>query len=269
MPQIQVNNIELYYDENGSGAETVLFSHGILMDHTMFQAQVDVFSENFRCIAYDHRGHGRSAIVSTDYALDAIVNDAIALIEALDIAPVHFVGMSTGGFVGLRIALRRPDLLRSLVLIDTSADAEEKEMLKQYNLLLKTINLVGWRPVIGRVMNLLFFEVFLKDSKRQDEVKRWRKIITGHNVKAVSAFAQAIFGRGSVVEQLDQITTPAVVIVGKHDVATRPDQAQKIADRIPDTRLRVIPDAGHSAVVEKPQAVTQAMLGFYERVGIV
>ena len=269
MPQIRVNDVELFYEEKGSGSEVMLFSHGYLMDHTMYDAQIESFQEQFRCIAYDQRGHGRSQAITSEYDIDAIVNDAVGLIEALDIAPVHFVGLSTGGFVGLRLALRRPDLLKSLVLIDTSADPEEKEKIKQYNLMLKTVNLVGWRPVIGRVMPILFYEVFLKDAKRQAEVKKWRNIITGHSVKAVTAFAKAIFYRDTVVDQLGSIKTPTVVIVGKHDAATPTNYAQTMADKIHDTRLRVIPDAGHSSPVEKPQAVTQAMRGFYERVGIL
>lgn len=269
MPQIRVNDVELFYEETGSGPETMLFSHGFLMDHTMFAGQIDAFKGQFRCIAYDQRGHGRSEAITTSYDAEAITNDAIALIEALEIAPVHFVGMSTGGFVGLRIALRRPDLLKSLILIDTSADVEEKDKLTQYNLLLKTVNLVGWRPVIGRAMSILFYGVFLEDPERQEEVKRWRKIITGHNVKAVSAFGRAIFARGSVVDGLGKITAPTVVIVGKHDAATPSTHSQLMADRIPDTRLRVVPDSGHSSPIEKPRAVAEAMRTFFERVGIL
>lgn len=269
MPQIRVNNVELFYEEKGSGPEVMLFSHGYLMDHTMYDHQVEAFKDEFRCIAYDQRGHGRSEAITSSYDLDALVNDAIGLIEALKIAPVHFVGMSTGGFIGLRIALRRPELLKSLALIDTSADVEEKSKLSQYNLLLKTVNLVGWKPVIGRVMPILFNEVFLEDPKRQDEVKKWRGIITGHNVKAVTAFGKAIFARDSVVNQLGNIKAPSVVIVGKHDAATPSAYAQTMADRIHDTRMRVIPDSGHSSPVEKPRAVAEAMRTFYERVGIL
>jgi pimeloyl-ACP methyl ester carboxylesterase len=239
------------------------------MNRTMYDGQIEAFQDQFRCIAYDHRGHGRSEAVTSSYEIDALVNDAIALIETLEIAPVHFVGMSTGGFVGLRLALNRPELLKSLVLIDTSADPEPKEKLSQYNLLLKIVNLIGWRPVIGRVMPILFYETFLKDPERQAEVKKWRNIITGHNTKAMTAFAQAIFYRDSVADQLKNIKTPTVVIVGKHDVATPTSYAQTMADRIHDCRLRVIPDAGHSSPIEKPRAVAEAMRVFYERVGIL
>jgi pimeloyl-ACP methyl ester carboxylesterase len=269
MPQIKVNDVELFYEEKGTGSEVMLFSHGYLMDHTMYDGQIEAFQDRFRCIAYDQRGHGRSEAVTSSYEIDALVNDAIALIEALQISPVHFVGMSTGGFVGMRVALRRPELLKSLVLIDTAADAEEKSKLTQYNLLLKTVNLVGWRPVIGRVMSILFYEVFLDDPERQAEVKKWRSIITSHNKKAITAFGQAIFSRDNVVDQLQNIKTPTVVIVGKHDAATPTSYAQTMADKIHDCRLRVIPDAGHSAPVEKPRAVAEAMRVFLERVGIL
>jgi pimeloyl-ACP methyl ester carboxylesterase len=269
MPQIKVNDVELFYEEKGTGSEVMLFSHGYLMDHTMYDGQIEAFQDRFRCIAYDHRGHGRSEAVTSSYEIDALVNDAIALIEALQISPVHFVGMSTGGFVGMRVALRRPELLKSLVLIDTAADAEDKGKLKQYNLLLKTVNLVGWRPVIGRVMSILFYEVFLDDPERQAEVKKWRSIITSHNKKAITAFGQAIFSRDNVVDQLQNIKTPTVVIVGKHDAATPTSDAQTMADRIHDCRMRVIPDAGHSSPVEKPRAVAEAMRVFFERVGIL
>ncbi len=269
MPQMKVNDVELFYEEKGTGSDVILFSHGYLMDHTMYDGQIEAFKDQFRCIAYDQRGHGRSEAITSSYDLDALVNDAIGLIEALDVGPVHFVGMSTGGFVGLRIALRRPELLKSLVLIDTAADAEEQSKLTQYNLLLKTVNLVGWRPVIGRVMSILFYEVFLDDPERKAEVKKWRSIITSHNKKAITAFGQAIFSRDSVVDQLPTIKTPTVVIVGKHDAATPTSYSQTMADRIHDCRMRVIADAGHSSPVEKPRAVAEAMRLFFERVGIL
>ena len=87
--------------------------------------------------------------------------------------------------------------------------------------------------------------------------------------KAVTAFANAIFSRDSVVEQLGNIQTPTVVIVGKHDSATPASYSQTMADRIHDCRLRVIPDSGHSSPVEKPRAVAEAMRVFFERVGIL
>ena len=133
MAKIKVNQVELYYHEVGTGKETLLFSHGYLMNHTMFEQQMAAFKDRFRCIAFDHRGHGRSEVPKSGYEMDNLVLDAICLIEALELGPVHFIGMSTGGFVGMRMAFRRPDLLQSLVLMNTSAEAESAKSLKQYN----------------------------------------------------------------------------------------------------------------------------------------
>lgn len=269
MPKIRVNDVDLFYEETGSGPETMLFSHGYLMDHTMFQGQIDAFKDRFRIIAFDHRGHGQSEVTAVGYELDNLVTDAIALIEALDCAPCHFVGMSTGGFVGMRIGLRRPDLLQSLVLMDTSAEAEGEKKLREYNLLLTAVRFLGWWAVIGQVMPILFHEKFLNDPQRQAEVKKWRSIITGHDKKGMIAFGKGIFSRDSVLDQLDQIACPTDVIIGEYDQATTRSRSQNMVDNLSGAQLHVIPDAGHSAAVEEPETVTTAMRAFYERVGIL
>ena len=269
MSKVKVNNVELYYQSVGNGSETILFSHGYLMNNTMFNGQIDALKAQFRCIAYDHRGHGQSEVTKDGYELDNLVTDAISFIEALDVEPVHFVGMSTGGFVGMRIALRRPELLKSLVLMDTSAEAESDSALKQYNLLLWMVKYVGWWSVIGQVMPILFHKSFLKDDRRKVEVKKWKDIITGHNKKGVVPFGKGIFARDSVLERLAGLSLPTAVIVGEQDIATTPEYAQRIADVIPNAKMYTIPDAGHSAAVEKPTAVAEAMRDFYTGIGII
>lgn len=269
MNKVKVNNVELYYQSVGNESETILFSHGYLMNNTMFNGQIDVFKDRFRCVSFDHRGHGQSEVTKDGYELDNLVTDAISLIEALNMGPVHFAGMSTGGFVGMRIALRRADLLKSLVLMDTSAEAESEKAMKQYNLLLWMVKYVGWWAVIGQVMPILFHTSFLKDVARQAEVKKWRDIITGHSKKGMISFGKGIFARDSVLEQLAGLTLPVAVIVGEEDIATAPAYAQRMADVIPNAKLYKIPDAGHSAAVEKPTEVADAMRDFYTRAGII
>ena len=262
MPTIRVNQVDLYYHDIGSGPETIVFSHGYLMDHTMFAGQYDSLKSEYRIIAYDHRGHGRSEPVTEGYEMENLYRDAESLIEALDLGPAIFVGMSTGGFIGLRLAIRRPDLIKALVLMDTSAEPEPPDNLSQYNLLLNAVRFTGWRLVIGRVMPILFHQTFLKDPARQAEVKRWREIVTGHHKPSVIAFGRGIFAREGVTDQLSEIVMPTAVIVGEQDVATTPEKAQTIADGIVNAQLFTIPDAGHSAAVEQPTAVLRAMRQF-------
>lgn len=269
MSKVKVNNAELYYRSVGDGPETILFSHGYLMSNTMFNGQIEAMKTQFRCVAYDHRGHGQSEVTKDGYELSNIVTDAISLIEELGIGPVHFVGMSTGGFVGMRIALRRPELLKSLVLMDTTAEEEDKTVLKKYNLLLWLVKYVGWWAVIGQVLPILFHKSFLEDETRQAEVEEWKKIITGHDKKGIAPFGKGIFARDSVLDRLSGLSLPTAVIVGEEDVGTPPEYSQRMADAIPNAKMYTIPDAGHSAAVEKPTVVAEAMREFYADVGII
>ena len=100
----------------------------------MFEAQVAELSKTYRVIAYDHRGQGKSE-VKGPFDMDAVAEDAAALIRDLVGGPVHFIGLSMGGFVGMRLAARHPELIKSLVLLETSANAEPLENLPQYKLL--------------------------------------------------------------------------------------------------------------------------------------
>ena len=127
MPFKQINGAKIYYEETGTGPETLIFSHGLLMNGDMFQQQVEVLSERYRCICYDHRGQSRSEVTDTGYDMDSLTEDAAALIRDLDAAPCHFAGLSMGGFVGMRLAIRHPELLKSLVLIETTADPEPEQ----------------------------------------------------------------------------------------------------------------------------------------------
>ena len=269
MPYLKVNNAELFYEEFGRGTETLIFSHGFLMNNEMFKAQIDYFQAYFRCIAYDHRGHGQSEATVDGYELDNLVKDAIALVEKLGLQSVHFIGMSTGGFVGIRVGIQQPAWLRSLVLMDTSAEPDDKNTLRKNNLLLKIVNFVGWYPAINKVMTILFHNTFLNDKSRLDEVLKWRKIVTSHNKKAMIQFGRGIFSRTSVLEKLSDIKVPAAVIVGEKDIATPPEYAKRMVHNIPDSYFFTIPDAGHSAAIEKPAEVVEAMRSFYTTIDAI
>ncbi len=262
MPELLVNGAKLFYEEMGSGPETVVFSHSYLVDGRHFAPQMQALRDRYRCIAYDHRGHGRSEATESGYDMENLYADAVGFIEALGCGPCHFVGLSTGGFIGLRIGIRRGDLLKSLILMDTSADPESEESLKQYNLLIFVVRWIGWWPVIGKVMPLFFAKKFLSDSERQDEVREWKRCITSSNKKAMVKFAKGIFGRAGVYEDLPRIKVPTLMVVGEEDVITPKNKAKRIAEKIPGAKLVLIPQAGHLCTVEEPAAVTAAIEEF-------
>jgi 3-oxoadipate enol-lactonase len=262
MPKISVNGASIHYEDMGSGPDKIVFSHSYLVDSYHFFPQMQALKDKYRCLAYDHRGHGQSEVTEDGYDMENLYADALGFIEGLDCAPCHFVGLSTGGFIGLRLAIRRPDLLKSLILMDTSADAEPEENLKQYKMLLFVVRWFGYRPVVGRVMPLFFGKKFLNDPARQDQVKEWRQRLMANDRKAMIKFGQGIFAREGVYDQLGQIKTPTLMVVGEEDVPTPKAKAERIAQGIPGARLVSIPDAGHLCTVDEPAAVTTAIEAF-------
>src|SRR5437016_5745056 len=135
MPFADVNGQHLYFEDFGGNSAgdgaAVLFSHGFLMDHEMFEPQVAALSGEFRCITWDERGFGQSEARS-DFTYWDSADDALALLSHLGVERAFLVGMSQGGFLSMRAALRAPDRVRGLALIDSQAGPEPPEALPLY-----------------------------------------------------------------------------------------------------------------------------------------
>src|SRR2546430_6957025 len=128
MPRITTNGVELYYERNGEG-EPVVFAPGLLFSAESFRAQMDALAPDYDVIGVDLRGQFRSESPEGDAGYDMWnqAEDLHGLIHSLGIAPVHWVGLSMGGFIGMRLLLRHPEDIRSLVLMNTTSRAEEPE----------------------------------------------------------------------------------------------------------------------------------------------
>jgi pimeloyl-ACP methyl ester carboxylesterase len=262
MRKITANGIELAYVERGKGPETVVLSHSYLVDHRHFDSQIRALSNRYRVIAFDHREHGQSARTKRRYSLDDLVTDAAALIEGTKAAPCHFVGLSTGGFIGLRLALRSPHLLRSLTLMDTSAESEPMVKRFKYEAMFLSLRAFGFGPLMGSAMSLMFGPTFLSDATRQHEVDLWRERMRSNDRHSLIRFGRAIFQRQDLTPMLDQVKIPTLVIVGADDRPQPPARARHIAAGIPGAELAIIPDAGHLSTIEAPQAVNEVLLRF-------
>ena len=126
MPTFARGSATIAYSDTGAPPEradapAVFFGHALLFSGWMFHPQIAAPKSQYRCVAIDWRGQGDSPAANDGYDMDTLTDDAVALIESLRVAPVHFVGLSMGGFVGQRIDARRPELIRTLTLLDTSA----------------------------------------------------------------------------------------------------------------------------------------------------
>jgi len=271
MPTITVNGAILWYTDEGTGPETIVFAHGLLWSGRMFDAQVAALKARHRCITFDFRGQGKSEVTEDGYDMDTLADDAAALIEALDASPCHFVGLSMGGFVGMRLAARRPELIRSLVLMETSADLEPAESGPKYRMLGRVVSVLGrlgMRLVMPRVMRIMFGRKFLEDPAREAERRLWKaRGMENDPVGAVRAL-QGVIDRAPIYDELPRIACPTLVMVGDQDVATVPAKAQRIHAAIPGSRLVVIPGAGHTSSAEEPEFVNAALAEFLRTIPV-
>lgn len=262
MPTMRLNGADIYYEDTGGDGEPIVFAHGLLWSGRMFDAQVAALRDRYRCVTFDFRGQGQSAVTPNGYDMDTLSDDAAALIEALGIAPCHFAGLSMGGFIGMRLAARRPELLRSLILLETAGDAEPPANVRRYRQFLFVARLLGPGAVAGRVMPVMFSRSFLGDPLRDAERAEWQRRAAANDRVGVRLATLGVIERPSVEGELARIAVPTLVIEGEEDTAVPPERAKRTAERIPGARLVMIPHAGHTSTVEEPEAVTAVIEEF-------
>jgi len=263
VPKVKVNGVELFYKESGSGPETIVFSHGLLMDHSMFEAQRAAFEGRYRVIAYDHRGQGQSPDPgsggSKNKDMETLTTDAAALIQALDAAPCHFAGLSMGGFIGLRLAARRPALIRTLTLMNTGPDREPWPGRVRYALLANLVWIVGVKPFTGTAMKALFGATTRRNPAQRAMLEQWRNKLREHARNIAAALTGVMERREVTPDELRSITCPTLIITGEEDTAQAPFRSERLASFITGARLVRVPATGHSSSLEAPDAVIQAM----------
>jgi 3-oxoadipate enol-lactonase len=261
---LRVNGTELYYEDTGGRGPAILFSHGLFWDTSLFAPQIAALKSRYRCVAYDHRGQGRSAesdLRTID--MDTLFADAVALIEALDLKPVHVCGLSMGGFVAMRLGARRPDLVRSLLLLDTSADPEPSKNAPRYRLWNWIARCFGGGRVVEATMPIMFGKSALSDPARDAERDAWRRQLRS-NRRSLWRAVNGVIERPSVYHELSRITAPTLVMVGEEDTVTVPAKAERIAAAIAGAKLVRVPCAGHIMTLEQPEAATRAISGFLD-----
>lgn len=275
MPTLSINGAQIYYEDSAPNQDNLpqdqqkpvlLFAHGLLWGTHLYDKQVEHFKSSYRCIAFDFRGQGKSEVTKSGYDMDSLAEDAIALLEALEISKCHLVGLSMGGYVAQRVALKRPDLLHSLILLDTGAEAENPEKKADYKKMLRAIHWLGMKRISKKVMPIMFGETFLNDKSRKQEYKTWLEHLRQNNKKGAMRATAGVIERDGVLSRLPEINLPTLIVVGDEDKPTPYEEAQKMHFAIKGSKLAVIKQAGHSTPVEQPERLNQVMSTFLKLV---
>lgn len=249
MPDIDVNGTTLFHTDAGPrDAPAVVFGHSLFFDGDMFAAQVAELSRDHRVVTYDHRGQGRSARAPREQLdMDTLAEDAAALIEALGLAPCTYVGNSMGGFVALRLAARRPDLVASVVAAGSSADVEGSKA--EFDPLVTAMGEHGVAPVLDIVTHIMLGDHTMAERTELTAAARER---FGRLGPEIAGPAWQVVHRESVLGELAACEVPILVIAGAEDHAYPLPKSEQIADTAPRARLEVVERVGHSVLLEDP-----------------
>jgi 3-oxoadipate enol-lactonase len=209
----------------------------------------------------DWCGQGDSAATSGGYDMESLTADAVALIRELGAAPMHWVGLSMGGFVGQRIAARHGELLRSLTLLNTSAAAEEPGKASEYKRLALFQRLFGIKPIAGTVKSHLFGPAFLADPASKVLVDEWARRLGRSDRAAIRKAVLGVADREPVDGELSEIDVPTLV-VAPPTTGRRHRFTRSVSPPGYRARLGIVADCGHTSTLERPEIIT-GLLGAF------
>lgn len=260
MPYLSADDIRLYYEEAGDG-DPLLFLHGLGSSTRDWFAQAPHFAEHYRVIRMDLRGHGRSEHPRGPYDITEFSRDVAVCLRRLDAGPAHIVGLSMGGMVSLQLAADALDLVRSLTIVNSMADARLHTWYDVWFYLSRrfAVHLLGMRRV-GRIIAHRLFVKPDQEELRREFIKRWAT----NDRRAYLWSIDAIMG-WSVEHRLSEITAPTLVVSSEDDY-TPVSVHRRLAAQLPNAEHRVVKDARHALPVEKPEVFNALLEEFLDDV---
>lgn len=263
---MRIRGVDIHVEDTGGSGAPVVFGHGLLWSGRLFAPQVEALRGRRRCVTFDFRGQGRTEVTAGGYDMDTLSEDAAAVIETVGAAPCHFAGLSMGGFIGMRLAARRPELLRSLTLIETAADPEPPLNRVKYGVMGALARFVGLRPFKGPASKAMFGAPLRTDPARRAERDALVEELLANDVTGVRRALAGVIHRKPIEPELGAIRCPTLVISGEADTSVTPARSRRTAEQIAGARFVTVPRAGHSSTLEEPAAVTRLLEEFLDSV---
>jgi 3-oxoadipate enol-lactonase len=258
MAHFDRDGARIHYEDTGGDGPPILWSHGFLMDHTMFDPQVAGL-DGYRHIRWDERGFGATES-SDDFTYWDSADDAIALLDHLDIDRAVLAGMSQGGFLSLRAALAHPDRVRALILIDTQAGTEDPENLESYRGMIDAVS-TGDDETRSAVFDIVG-GLIIGDPGLEPE---WKAKWMADDPSRIVEPGGALLDRDDITDRLGEITCPALIVHGTADTAIPIERAELLRAGLADCRdLVPIDGAAHAPNLTHPAEVNRHIERFLE-----
>jgi 3-oxoadipate enol-lactonase len=256
MPQFERDGVEFNVTLDGpENAPPLMLSNSLGTNLHMWDWQIPELTKHFRVIRYDSRGHGKSRAPDGPYSIDELGRDALAIMDALELDQVHWMGLSKGGMIGQWLLTHAPERIGRAVLANTGSHMPPPDL---WNQRIRTALDRGMEELTPGVIERWFTPEF-----REREPDTVEKIVRMLHTTPAHGYA----GSCSAIRDMDQresirsVTNPVLVVVGARDPATPPEMGQRIADTIRGARIVTL-DAAHLSNIEQADAFNQAVIDF-------
>jgi pimeloyl-ACP methyl ester carboxylesterase len=264
MPTVAVNGARLHVRQEGTGDDVLLLC-GLGDDHTAWDAQVPVLAASHRVTVIDNRGVGQSSLPDGEFTVRDLAADAAGVCDALGISAAHVMGFSMGGAIAQELALARPDLVRSLVIVGSwcRSDRLLQELVKGAAYTAGTAD--DARAWLYSFLGLVYSAAVHEDGRIDEFVEAALGNPHPQETEAFQRTARAVLHHDTA-DRLDAITVPTLVVVGEDDMLCPPRHARAIAARIPGARLVEVPEQAHQPFQEDPAGFNELVQGFLSSV---
>jgi 3-oxoadipate enol-lactonase len=265
MPSVKLGNINMYYEVHGDGESLVLIQ-GLSLDSSAWVNQISAFSQKYRVIVFDNRGVGQSDSPTIPYSTEMMADDTVELLKLLNIKNAHILGFSMGGMIAQQIALKYPELVKSLILITTGAKfpARAKYLTKLWLKMLE--EQVSTETRLQEICLWVFTDEFFEDEARVTAAVNLGLNNPHPQLNHGFAGQVAALLQHDTQDKINQISAPTLVLIGKDEIFIPVDFSEELATHIPNAKLVVLEQGSHNHWLEFPEPFNQAVMQFLAEV---
>lgn len=270
MPFFVRGNVKIYYEDDGWG-EAIIAVHGLIENTSYWKNVVEDITKKYRFIPMDMRGHGKTVVEGESYGFDAetIGNDIEALADYLNIDRFHLLTHSTGGFAGVRYAMRNSGRLASLILTDTASSTAvlpgDPEFIRKYHEKLACyFEKFEWDQIVANlwVNPFPFFRGIVESPQAKELMQSAYDMMMLGDRPTIAKFVRSFYtDPDPKIDGLRGIRCPTLIIYGEKDDLFI-ETSKLMAGEIPDAQLLEYPGAGHMTALESPRRLAKDIIDF-------
>ncbi len=262
MAKIEVGDVELYYEIHGEGPPVVLI-HGLAGDCSAWAPQIGVLEKDYKVIALDNRGAGRSSAPDYPYTTRHFADDTIGLLDALDIAePAHVIGRSMGGAIAQEMAINYPERVRTMLITASFGKLDRYGYRILYNIN-EVVKAQGYMAA-AKIQSLFFFPpAYFNENQEQMDAFEDGIGVTDRPIHGYTNSTHACLEHDAL-DRLDRVKCPTLVLAGGEDVLCAVGAAKEIVDRVPGSRLKIYDGASHFFMIQCYEESMADIKGFLD-----